>query len=98
MSDKQRFWDVLFNRPDDARLRRLEAKVDVILGQLGVAYEETAATILSDEVKTLAELPRKKFAAVKLHRRQTGAGLREAEAAVANYLRSRRKTKRTARV
>jgi len=97
MSGTQRFWDALFNRSDDHRLQRLEAKVNVILEHFGLEHTDLA-TPLSDEVKVLAEQPRKKFAAVKLHRQQTGVGLREAEAAVAEHIRSLRKRRRPARV
>ena len=96
MSGTQKFWDALFNRPDDNRLQQLEAKVNAIFDHLGLEHAELA-TPLSDEVKALAEQPRKKFAAVKLHRQQTGVALREAEAAVAAHIRSRRKPKRPAR-
>jgi len=71
--------------------------VDVILGALGVKYKEAESASLSEEVKALADQPRKKFAAVKLHRAQTGAGLRDAEAAVAAHIRARRPSKRNAR-
>jgi ribosomal protein L7/L12 len=94
MSTTQSFWDALFHRSSDARLQRVEAKVDVILGALGVSYKDVETASLSEEVKALADQPRKKFAAVKLHRAQTGAGLREAEAAVAAHIRARRSSRR----
>ena len=97
MSGMQGFWDTLFNRSNDQGLQRLEAKVNRILDHLGLESADLS-TPLSDAVKALAVQPRKKFAAVKLHRQETGVGLREAEAAVAAYIRSQRKTKRTARV
>lgn len=97
MSGTQKFWDVLFNRPDDTRLQRLEAKINVLLEHLGLEHADLARP-LSDEVKLLAEQPRKKFAAVKLHRQQTGVGLREAEEAIAAHIRSRRKRKRPVRI
>ncbi len=94
MTGTKRFWESLFNRPDDQRLQRLEAKVNLILEHIGVKLDDSPAAILSEEVKALALQPRKKFAAVKLHRQQTGAGLREAEAAVAAHIRTHRKSMR----
>lgn len=96
MSGTQRLWDILFNRADDDRLQRLEAKVNVILDHFGLEHVNSAMS-LSGEVKALAEQPRKKFAAVKLHRQQTGVSLGEAEKTVAAHIRSRRKRKRPAR-
>jgi Ribosomal protein L7/L12 C-terminal domain len=79
-----------FFRPSDgARMRRLEAKIDLILQHLGLEYEDPAARGLSEEVKALAEDPAKKISAIKLHREQTGAGLREAKDAVEAYMASR---------
>jgi len=92
----QGFWSTLFNRSDHDRIRRLESKVDSILAQLGMDSDEQTA--LSDEVKSLATQPRKKFAAVKLHRAQTGAGLNEAEAAVSAYIHAQRKPKRATHI
>ncbi len=96
MPGMQGILDTLFNKSGDTRLQKLEAKVDRILDHLGL--EAADLPPLSEEVKALALQPRKKFAAVKLHRQQTGAGLREAEAAVAAHIRSHRKPKRPARV
>ena len=80
----------LFKPSDAARLRRIEAKVDLILNELGVAYHDVAVRVpLSEEVKALADDPRTKIAAIKLHREQTGAGLKEAKDAVEAYVASR---------
>ena len=97
MSGVQRIWDTLFNRLGDDRLRRLEAKVDVLYDRLGLELHDSAKP-LSDEVKALAGQPRKKFAAIKLHRQRTGVGLNEAEAAVAAHIRSLRRRKKAARI
>ena len=74
------------NSADRARLRRMEGKLDRILKHLGVAYKDPAtADGLSEEVRALADDPRKKIPAIKLHRQQTGASLREAKRAVDAY-------------
>src|SRR5439155_17715856 len=77
----------LFKPFDEARLRRVEAKLDLILKHLGLEYTgpETSAG-LSEEVKALADDPHKKIAAIKLHREQTGLGLKEAKDAVEAYI------------
>jgi hypothetical protein len=77
----------LFKASDAARLRRVEAKVDLFLKHLGLEYTgpETAGG-LSAEVKALAEDPSKKIAAIKVHREQTGLGLKEAKDAVEAYI------------
>lgn len=95
MPESRGLWDLLFSGGDDGRLARLEAKVEQICRHLGLSAGHDARP-LSAEVKALARQPRKKFAAVKLHREQTGAGLQEAEEAVAAYLRARRKPRRKA--
>ncbi len=77
-----------FKPSDAARMRRLEAKVDLILKHLGLQYEGPTS-ILSDEVKTLADDPDKKIAAIKLLREQTGLGLKEAKDAVEEYIAGR---------
>jgi len=73
------------------RLRRLEAKVDLILKQLGLEYQDTAATGgLSDDVKALADNPARKIEAIALYRQETGVGLKEAKDAVETYMADRR--------
>lgn len=63
------------NDPD--RLRRLERKVDLILGHLGL----TAGDPLIDRVVELVDAGRK-IEAIKAYREATGAGLNEAKDAV----------------
>ena len=76
-----------FKPSDVARLRRLEAKVDLILRHLGLEYHEPATSGgLSAEVKALADNPANKLAAIRLYREQTGAGLAEAKEAVESYM------------
>src|SRR5947209_19895379 len=75
-----------FKPSDVARLRRLEAKVDLILAHLGLEYQEISTPGgVSADVKALADNPSNKIAAIKLHREQTGVGLAEAKAAVEAY-------------
>jgi hypothetical protein len=75
-----------FQPSDVARLRRLEAKVDLILEHLGLEYKDPATPGgLSEEVKVLADDPARRIDAIKLHREQTGLGLKEAKDAVDAY-------------
>ncbi len=72
---------------ESARLRRVEAKLDMILRHLELEYTDPATSEgLSPEVKTLADDPTQKIAAIKLHREQTGLGLKEAKDAVDAYM------------
>jgi hypothetical protein len=69
-----------FQPSDAARLRRLEAKTDLILRHLGLEYQDPATPGgLSEAVKALADDPARKIEAIKLHREQTGLGLKEAK-------------------
>lgn len=71
-------------RPRDrVRLFRLERKVDAMLKHLGIDVAQF--DLLSNEVKKLADEGRK-IPAIKLHREQTGAGLRDAKENVEAYL------------
>ena len=72
---------------DAGRLARLERKIDAILRHLSIAYVDPASSKgLSEEVQTLANDPAKKIQAIKLHREQTGLGLKEAKDAVEAYM------------
>jgi Ribosomal protein L7/L12 C-terminal domain len=76
-----------FKPKDAARLRRLEAKADLILRHLGLEYQDPATPgRLSEEVKALADDPARKIEAIKLHSEQTGLGLKEAKDAVEGYI------------
>ena len=80
-----------FTGADRAQLARLERKVDLILQNLGITYVETAPPCpLSPEVQELARDPAQKIAAIKLHREQTGVGLKEAKDAVESFIESGR--------
>lgn len=59
-------------------LRRLERKLDVVMGHLGLAEPEPAGMAEVDELVRAG----KKVEAIKLYRELTGAGLREARDAV----------------
>jgi hypothetical protein len=81
----------VFTGADRAQLARLERKVDLILAHLGIEYVETAPPCpLSAEVQELARNPAQKIAAIALHRRQTGVGLKEAKDAVEAFIDSGR--------
>ena len=79
----------LFQPSDSTRLRRLEAKLNLILEHLGLEYKDPATQGLSPEVKTLADDSARKIAAIRLHREQTGLGLKEAKEAVEAYIAGR---------
>lgn len=74
-----------------ARLARVEAKLDAIIKHFGIEFasrDPAEAASLSTEARGLADRG-KKILAIKVHRQETGAGLREAKLAVDAYLRSR---------
>jgi ribosomal protein L7/L12 len=71
------------------RLRRLEQKVDLILKHLGIEYRDTMADLLTERVRALADDPSKKINAIKLHRQETGCGLKEAKDAIEAYIAGR---------
>lgn len=79
-----------FTGGDRAQLIRLEKKVDLILKHLGLEYVETTICGLSPEVQELARNPGQKIQAIKLHREQTGVGLKEAKDAVESFILSGR--------
>lgn len=76
-----------FKAADARRLRRIEGKVDLILNELNLKYDE--GSHLSETVKKLADDPNQKIAAIKLYRDQTGAGLAEAKEAIEAYVAGR---------
>jgi hypothetical protein len=80
-----------YMRPsDEARMRRLEDKVDLIIRHLNIEYHDPrTASGLSAEVCRLADNPETKIQAIKLHRQQTGLGLKEAKDAVEAYIAGR---------
>ena len=71
---------------DNARIRRLEQKVDAIIEKLGIELPNSITNSgLSAEARQLADAGQK-IPAIKLHREQTGLGLKEAKDAVEAYL------------
>jgi len=68
---------------DGPRLRRIEAKLDLILNHFGLTYRDDSG--LGSESRGLADSGRK-IEAIKAYREQTGAGLAEAKRAVEAYL------------
>ena len=76
--------------PDAGRLARLERKLDAVLGHFNVAYVDPASPEgLSEEVQRIANDPARKIEAIKLHREQTGLGLKDAKDAVEAYMSGR---------
>ena len=68
------------------RLSRLERKVDAILGHLNIEFADpTSPEGLSRDVQLLADDPNKKIEAIRLHREETGLGLKDAKLAVEAY-------------
>jgi hypothetical protein len=67
------------------RLKRLEAKLDMIMSHLGLEYTAPAKAAWQG----LADDPSRKIAAVKAYREQYGVGLAEAKQAVEDYIRGR---------
>ena len=74
-------------RPSNGvRIRIVERKLDAIIEHLGVELPEPLVKFgLSAEVCRLAD-EAKKIPAIKLHREETGVGLKEAKDAVEAYL------------
>ena len=70
---------------DQARLRRVENKLDLLLRHLNIEAPAAAVAGLSEEVCRLAD-EGKKIEAIARHREQTGTGLREAKDAVEAYM------------
>ena len=69
------------------RLSRLERKVDAILGHLNIEFTDpTTPEGLSKGVQLVADDPNKKIEAIKLHREETGLGLKDAKIAVEAYM------------
>jgi len=73
---------VIFRPGDQAWRRRIEAKLDAILGKLGIQPPDPgAASGLSPGVRQLADVGQK-IQAIKLYREATGAGLADSKDAV----------------
>ena len=65
---------------------RVDRKLNLILKQLNITIDEFVG--VSDRVKELARDPSRKIEAIKVYREETGVGLREAKAAVEDFIRS----------
>ncbi len=70
---------------DAARLRRIEAKLDLIIGHLGIVVPDAMADGLSTEVRALADRG-EKIPAIAAYRKQTGVSLKEAKDVVEAYI------------
>lgn len=79
----------MFKPSDRVRLRRLEAKVDLLLKSLNVEYQPSTPSGLSEEVMALADDPATKLRAIQLYQEQTGAGPTEARVTIEDYIAGR---------
>ena len=79
----------MFKPSDRVRLRRLEAKVDLLLKHLNLEYLASPTPGgLSQEIRALADDPETRMQAINLYREQTGAGPTEARATIEAYLKT----------
>ena len=62
--------------------RALDLEIRLHKLQAHVGFVTDANPPITEDVKVLAQTPGSKIAAIKLYRQQTGAGLKEAKAAV----------------
>lgn len=79
----------MFKPSDRLRLRRLEAKVDLLLKNFNLEYQPSTPSGLSEEVMALADDPQTKLRAIQLYREQTGAGFTEARTTIEDYIAGR---------
>jgi hypothetical protein len=70
---------------DQARLVRIERKLDAIIKHLGIELPDKLDPALSNEVKRLADAGFKS-GAIEAHRAETGDGLPETDRSVEDYL------------
>ncbi len=68
-----------------ARLQRIEHKLDLIMTHLGLDYTPPPKTAWQE----LADEPARKIEAIKVYREQHGVGLAEAKRAVEDYMQGR---------
>ena len=77
---------VVLRPSDQARLKRLERKLDLLLKHFEIKDPGlNVVDDLSEEVRKLAD-DGQKIEAIKLHREQTGLGLKESKDAVEAYI------------
>lgn len=75
------------SQSDEARLDRVERKLDAVLKAMNIAAPNPW-DVMDESWKALATQPDRKIEAIKRLREQTGLGLAEAKAAVEDYQRS----------
>jgi len=75
-----------FRPSDKDRLRRLEAKVDLLLKSINVNYHPSTSGELSEEVMSLADDAETKLLAIHLYQQQTGASFTEARVTIEDYI------------
>lgn len=63
-----------FDQPTDARLARIERKLDMIIEHLGIEIPDHISPAIRQAIQD-----GRKIEAIKLYRDETGAGLREAK-------------------
>lgn len=68
------------------RLQRVERKLDVVMNEIGIDWEELPRRELSRQVRSLAEAGERQLA-VELHQRESGLTVDEAQVAVEAYMR-----------
>jgi len=69
---------------EGARLRRLEAKLDLVMAHLGLEYDETVSAELTPKEINLINQGNK-ILAIRNYRERTGIGLKEAKQAIEAY-------------
>ena len=70
----------------DSKLKRLDHRLSLILQHLNL--DSGVEMQLSERVQTLARDPNRKIEAIKVHRQETGAGLKESKQAIEAFLNS----------
>lgn len=84
------FSSIELSSSDASRLRRVEAKLDLILKHLNLKYDDDLAwNDLAQEVRELVDRGRT-IEAIKRHRELTGVGLADAKAVIDRYTGRRR--------
>jgi hypothetical protein len=79
----------MFKPSDRIRLRRLEAKVDLLLKNFNLKYQPPNPSGLSKEVMALADDSKTMHRAIQLYQEQTGATLTEARVTINDYIAGR---------
>jgi len=81
-------WLSLLRSNEQLQKRVLDLEIRLHKLQNHIGFVADLSPVITDEVKVLARTPGSKIAAIKLYRQQTGAGLKEAKAAIEQMERS----------